>query len=318
MTATIGTETARAATDGDQRLASRRAGRRDQRPDQEELNEQRDGIDREVDDDDHRHGGQRQGERSPTPGRVPRNWMRAQLGREYSGCGASRCSCSRARAEPVGADAGWDEFVCRLVRGWSILGRRSLRTSAALRDAADGGIEGVVLTHSHADHAEAADEFGVPVVLPADATPVGPVHRDRHAWPFCRTACASCSGGCASPGTRCSGRGASSSPPARARCPPTWTRCAACARWTSRPCARATARWSGTRRQSSTSTSRTASTANAGSSRRWRRAFAPKTSCLAAAWPEVPAALRPAAALTLAAHMEKLGSEGLLPPELQH
>ena len=39
---------------------------------------------------------------------------------------------------------------------------------AALRDAADGGIEGVVLTHSHADHAEAADEFGVPVVLPAD------------------------------------------------------------------------------------------------------------------------------------------------------
>ena len=37
-----------------------------------------------------------------------------------------------------------------------------------------------------------------------------------------------------------------------------------------------------------------------------------------AAWPEVPAALRPAAALTLAAHMEKLGSEGRLPPELQH
>ena len=39
---------------------------------------------------------------------------------------------------------------------------------------------------------------------------------------------------------------------------------------------------------------------------------------LDAAWPEVPASLRPAAALTLAAHMEKLGSEGLLPPGLQH
>jgi len=39
---------------------------------------------------------------------------------------------------------------------------------------------------------------------------------------------------------------------------------------------------------------------------------------LDAAWPEVPAPLRPAAALTLAAHMEKLGSEGRLPPELQH
>ena len=45
---------------------------------------------------------------------------------------------------------------------------------AALRDAADGGIEGVVLTHSHADHAEAADEFGVPVVLPADGAVCGP------------------------------------------------------------------------------------------------------------------------------------------------
>ena len=53
----------RAASDGDeQRLASRRAGRRDQRPDEQQLDEQRDGVDREVDDDDHRHGGQRQRE----------------------------------------------------------------------------------------------------------------------------------------------------------------------------------------------------------------------------------------------------------------
>ena len=39
---------------------------------------------------------------------------------------------------------------------------------------------------------------------------------------------------------------------------------------------------------------------------------------LSAAWPEVPAPLRPAAALTLEAHLEKLRSEGRLPPELQH
>ena len=39
---------------------------------------------------------------------------------------------------------------------------------------------------------------------------------------------------------------------------------------------------------------------------------------LDAAWSEVPEHLRPAAALTLAAHLEKLGSEGRLPPELQH
>ena len=35
---------------------------------------------------------------------------------------------------------------------------------------------------------------------------------------------------------------------------------------------------------------------------------------LDAAWPEVPAELRPAAALTLAAHLEKLREEGRLPP----
>lgn len=44
----------------------------------------------------------------------------------------------------------------------------------AVRRAADGDIEGVVLTHSHADHAEAADAFGAPVVLPSDGEEVGP------------------------------------------------------------------------------------------------------------------------------------------------
>ena len=37
---------------------------------------------------------------------------------------------------------------------------------------------------------------------------------------------------------------------------------------------------------------------------------------LDAAWPEVPRALRPAAALTLEAHLEKLGEEGRLPADL--
>jgi glyoxylase-like metal-dependent hydrolase (beta-lactamase superfamily II) len=44
----------------------------------------------------------------------------------------------------------------------------------AVRAAANGSIEGVALTHSHADHAEAAELFGVPVVLPADGEEVGP------------------------------------------------------------------------------------------------------------------------------------------------
>jgi glyoxylase-like metal-dependent hydrolase (beta-lactamase superfamily II) len=44
----------------------------------------------------------------------------------------------------------------------------------ALRRAADDGIEGVVLTHSHPDHSEGAALLGVPVVLPSDGELVGP------------------------------------------------------------------------------------------------------------------------------------------------
>lgn len=44
----------------------------------------------------------------------------------------------------------------------------------AIRDAASGGIEGVVLTHSHADHSEAAPLLGAPVTLPRDGDVVGP------------------------------------------------------------------------------------------------------------------------------------------------
>jgi glyoxylase-like metal-dependent hydrolase (beta-lactamase superfamily II) len=45
---------------------------------------------------------------------------------------------------------------------------------AAIRGAADNGIEGVVLTHSHSDHSQAADLLGAPVVLPSGGEEVGP------------------------------------------------------------------------------------------------------------------------------------------------
>ena len=45
---------------------------------------------------------------------------------------------------------------------------------AAVRAAADDGIEGVVLTHAHADHAEAAGRFDAPVTLPGEGQVVGP------------------------------------------------------------------------------------------------------------------------------------------------
>ena len=49
------------------------------------------------------------------------------------------------------------------------------RHLGAVRAAASKGIEGVVLTHSHLDHAEGAEELGAPVVLPADGDEVGPL-----------------------------------------------------------------------------------------------------------------------------------------------
>ena len=44
----------------------------------------------------------------------------------------------------------------------------------AVRSAAREGIEGVVLTHGHADHAEGADQLGVPVHRPGEGETAGP------------------------------------------------------------------------------------------------------------------------------------------------
>jgi glyoxylase-like metal-dependent hydrolase (beta-lactamase superfamily II) len=45
---------------------------------------------------------------------------------------------------------------------------------AAVRQAATDGIEGVVLTHGHEDHADAAPALGVPVLRPGDGEAAGP------------------------------------------------------------------------------------------------------------------------------------------------
>ena len=44
----------------------------------------------------------------------------------------------------------------------------------AVRRAAADGIEGVVLTHGHIDHAEGAPQLGTPVTLPGEGDEVGP------------------------------------------------------------------------------------------------------------------------------------------------
>jgi len=46
---------------------------------------------------------------------------------------------------------------------------------AAVQAAAADGLEGVVLTHSHADHAGGAERLGVPVLRPGEGEEVGPM-----------------------------------------------------------------------------------------------------------------------------------------------
>ncbi len=80
-----------------------------------------------------------------------------------------------------------------LIGGWAIdPGPADDAHLDALLAAAGGGLEGIVLTHSHADHAEGARPLaelagGVPVVLPVDGDRVGPLralatpgHADDH------------------------------------------------------------------------------------------------------------------------------------------
>jgi glyoxylase-like metal-dependent hydrolase (beta-lactamase superfamily II) len=187
----------------------------------------------------------------------------------------------------------------------------------AIREAADGGIEGVVLTHSHADHAEAAGEFGVPVVLPTDGQVVGlfsavatPGHSDDSVCLLYGRVCFT--------GDTVLGEGSVFIAPGEgslsayldslrrlrsldleALCPGhgpvVWDPAAKLDEYISHRLDRERRLLEGL-----------------------DSGLRTEDELLSAAWPEVPAALRPAAALTLAAHMEKLRSEGRLPPELQH
>jgi glyoxylase-like metal-dependent hydrolase (beta-lactamase superfamily II) len=62
-----------------------------------------------------------------------------------------------------------------VVGGWVVdPGPAHTEHLEAVRAAAGDRIEGVVLTHSHADHSEGASELGAPVTLPADGEEVGP------------------------------------------------------------------------------------------------------------------------------------------------
>jgi glyoxylase-like metal-dependent hydrolase (beta-lactamase superfamily II) len=62
-----------------------------------------------------------------------------------------------------------------VVGGWIVdPGPDDARHLEAVRRAANEGIEGVVLTHGHSDHAGGASKLGVEVTLPSDGQVVGP------------------------------------------------------------------------------------------------------------------------------------------------
>jgi glyoxylase-like metal-dependent hydrolase (beta-lactamase superfamily II) len=187
----------------------------------------------------------------------------------------------------------------------------------ALRRALNGSIEGVVLTHSHADHAEAAGEFGVPVVLPVDGESVGPFSAIATPGHSPDSVCLLFGRVCFT-GDTVLGEGSVFIAPGEGSLsayldslrrlrsldlevlcpghgPQVWDPAAKLDEYIAHRLDR---------------------------ERRLLEALdtglRTEDELLDAAWPEVPAPLRPAAALTLAAHMDKLRSEGRLPDELQH
>ena len=187
----------------------------------------------------------------------------------------------------------------------------------ALRRALKGRIEGVVLTHSHADHAEAAGEFGVPVVLPVDGESVGPFSAVGTPGHSADSVCLLFGRVCFT-GDTVLGEGSVFIAPGEGSLsayldslrrlrsldlevlcpghgPEVWHPAAKLDEYIAHRLDRER---------------RLLEALDAG--------LRTEDELLDAAWPEVPAPLRPAAALTLAAHMDKLRSEGRLPEERQH
>jgi glyoxylase-like metal-dependent hydrolase (beta-lactamase superfamily II) len=184
----------------------------------------------------------------------------------------------------------------------------------AVRRAAAGGIEGVVLTHSHADHAEGAESLGAPVTLPRDGQDVGPFRAlgtpGHSADSVCLIVGRTCFTGDTVLGAGsvfiAPGEGSLSAYLASLRrlrelelevlCPGhgpyVWDPAAKLDEYIEHRLERER---------------RLVEALDSG--------LRARDELLEAAWSEVPAELRPAAALTLAAHLEKLGEEGRLPDD---
>jgi glyoxylase-like metal-dependent hydrolase (beta-lactamase superfamily II) len=185
----------------------------------------------------------------------------------------------------------------------------------AVRAAARERIEGVVLTHSHSDHAEGADELGAAVTLPSDGQEVGPFRAVGTPGHSADSVCLVAGRACFT-GDTVLGTGSVFIPPGEGSlsayldslrrlqqldlevlCPGhgpyVWDPQAKLAEYLSHRLDRER---------------RLLEAIGAGMRNR--------DELLDAVWSDAPAELRPAAALTLAAHLEKLVDEGRLPPDV--
>jgi glyoxylase-like metal-dependent hydrolase (beta-lactamase superfamily II) len=201
-----------------------------------------------------------------------------------------------------------------LVRGWIVDPGPAIPAHVdALRAAANGGVEGVVLTHSHADHSEAAELFDAPVALPRDGERVGPFEAVGTPGHSADSVCLLFGRVCFT-GDTVLGEGSVFIAPGEGSlsayleslrrlrgldlevlCPGhgpcVWDPAAKLDEYVAHRLERER---------------RLVAALEAG--------LGSEEELLDDAWSEVPAALRPAAALTLRAHLEKLREEGRLPP----
>jgi glyoxylase-like metal-dependent hydrolase (beta-lactamase superfamily II) len=183
----------------------------------------------------------------------------------------------------------------------------------AIRLAANDGIEGVVLTHSHADHSEGAELLDAPVTLPRDGETTGPFTTLGTPGHSPDSVCLLMGRVCFT-GDTVLGEGSVFIAPGegslsaylaslrRLRSLDLDVLCPGHGPYVDEPAAKLDEyiahRLDRERRLLEALES----------------GLRAEDELLDAAWSEVPAELRPAAALTLAAHLEKLREEGRLPP----
>ena len=185
----------------------------------------------------------------------------------------------------------------------------------AIAAAAPDGIEGVVLTHSHADHSEAADLLGAPVTLPTDGEEVGPFRALGTPGHSADSVCLVAGGACFT-GDTVLGAGSVFIAPGEGSLSAYMTSlrrlrgleldviCPGHGPYVRDPAAKLD-------EYIAHRLERERLLLDA-----LDQGLRNRDDLLNAAWPDAPAALRPAAALTLAAHLEKLVEEGRVPEDI--